>query len=167
LESRRLHAWSPSSRGPWEGHESQDAVRGTYRSPTRSSSRLSFSTCFLIHGLALVAPRGAKKNEWGPLHGSTNKAYQRIYSIGRTRGRRARWCLSTYAHLQSRTDFRTIARNPHLLSFPKGFNTIASSRRPLSQRRLVNTCTDLIQHPWPTSSAASSGEVVSVTGDNR
>ena len=52
-------------------------------------------------------------------------------------------------------------------TFPKGFNTIASSRRPPSQRRLVNTCTELIQHHWPTSSAASSGGVVSATGDYR
>ena len=91
-------------------------------------------------------------------------------SIGRTRGRRARWCLSTYAHLQSRTDLSTIARESAsslaVSTFPKGFNTVASSRRPPSRRRLVNTCTDLIQHP-PTSSAASSGGVVSVTGDNR
>jgi len=36
-------------------------------------------------------------------------------SIGRTRGRGARWCLSTYAHLNARTDFSIIARNPHLL----------------------------------------------------
>ena len=28
-------------------------------------------------------------------------------SIGRPRGRRARWCLSTYAHLNARTDFST------------------------------------------------------------
>ena len=52
-------------------------------------------------------------------------------------------------------------------TFPKGFNAIASSRRPPSKRRLVNTCTDLIQHPWPTSSADSSGGVVSATGGNR
>jgi len=41
-------------------------------------------------------------------------------SIGRTRGRRARWFLSTYAHPKARTHFQQFARNPRL-NLPYGF----------------------------------------------
>ena len=52
--SRGLQVWSPSSRGPPGGHERQGAVRGTYRSPMRSTRGTSH--LLLDPRLARVVP---------------------------------------------------------------------------------------------------------------